>query len=444
MKDHPVNRGGLFQILTRYVSLTVLSLITCHLSLFSCSSRNPNLSEKQLLELANDTMPTVSEKEDLRADTGKYIPSGVQYREKRGIDPARPPVTIDVIRNRNNRSRLKLSDIASSLRTIRIKYPEGNSVRLQLHITGNRIYASSMNGLYDYSENGGLPVTIVKNETDKGTWGIGFFGTFDVWKNLMMYNYFERENDELKVNELLICAAEGHHKNNVIPLSKTIRAKFINDHSIIDARSFTGLSLRGDTLCRFTDYEAGNGITNPESSALYRINGELTLRKAYNDTVFRVTAPNRWVPAYVVSFGEYRATSEESRKGSDMAGKLIPRSWYETPAHIYMTYCEGRDYPNRRNREKVPFWGCIYNKATRMLVHQEHNEHTYVPLSFENDLDPDGIPFWIQGVTEDGELYMTVTKEDIRERIASGQYPETAQKLYDSMPENEQLIVIAK
>ncbi|MDR1171931.1 MAG: DUF4933 domain-containing protein [Bacteroidales bacterium] len=415
------------------------------LLLFSCGNRNPNLSEKQLFELANDTIPAVSEKEDLPADTGKYIPSGVRYREKRGIDPARPPVTIDIIKNRNSSSRLKLSDIASSLRTIRIKYPEGNTVRLQLYITGNRIYASNIHGLYDYSGNGELSATIVKNETDKGTWGIGFFGTFDVWKKLMMYNYFEAGNDEVQVNKLLlICAAEGYHKNNVIPLSKIIQAKFIDDHSIIDARSFASFSLRGDTLCRFTDYEARNGITNPESSALYRINGELTLRKAYNDTVFRVTAPNCWVPAYVVSFGEYRASPEESRKGSDMAGKLIPRSWYETPAHIYITYCEGRDYPNRRNREKVPYWGCVYNKATRQLVHQEHNEHTYVPLSFENDLDPDGIPFWIQGVTEAGELYMTVTKEDIKERIASRQYPETAQKLYDSMSENEQLIIFAQ
>ena len=51
-----------------YFHIIVLLLVVCHLSLFSCRNSNPNLSEKQLMELVSRSIPNQNITEDGQAN----------------------------------------------------------------------------------------------------------------------------------------------------------------------------------------------------------------------------------------------------------------------------------------------------------------------------------------------------------------------------------------
>ena len=159
----------------------------------------------------------------------------------------------------------------------------------------------------------------------------------------------------------------------------------------------------------------GVGVFVP--SHIYRINNQITVKMAHNDTLFRVIPPNRLQPAYVMNWGNYKPDINAHVAGSDLEGKFVFGSLVETPRFIFIHYTEGRDFPNNRNRGNVKDHWAIYDKRARTLTHHVTSDTRAL---FENDIEPLGMPFYPEGINHGGEMYMVFTKETIKRIIDSG------------------------
>ena len=111
-----------------YSLFIALSLITCQLLLFSCNNkRNPNLSEKQLLALMNDTTrKPVETSVSVLADTSYVPPAGARYTENRSVDPTSPPITLKVSVTEGAKQPLRLSMFGSLVEYVTLRLPNEN------------------------------------------------------------------------------------------------------------------------------------------------------------------------------------------------------------------------------------------------------------------------------------------------------------------------------
>jgi len=221
----------------------------------------------------------------------------------------------------------------------------------------------------------------------------------------------------------------------------------MNDNSIFN-NNLTLTSILGDTLCKFTDFERstvdrvmqsrGMGVLVPPS--IYRINGQIMLKKGHNDTVFRVSLPNRLTPTYVLNWGNYKPDIIAHVAGSALEGKLVFGSMIETPRFIFIYYTEGRDFPNNRDRGNVKDYWAIYNKTARTLTHHVTSDARAL---IENDIEPVGMPFWPEGINHRGEMYMVFYKETIKCYIERDiKRNVKLQTIYDSMNDGEVCIMV--
>ena len=106
-----------------------LYFIVSHLLLFSCGGRNPNLSEKKLRELLVDTVLADIESPELFSEKENNISSGIAYKENRSVDPARPPVTIDIETAVERMPDISLNSIAKNVHYIMVDIPKGLHVQ---------------------------------------------------------------------------------------------------------------------------------------------------------------------------------------------------------------------------------------------------------------------------------------------------------------------------
>ncbi len=463
-------------IVTRHLSLIILPLIICFPSLSSCQSRNnPNLSEKRLRELMNDS--SVFPRCEVR-NMGNRPPSGVKYAEIRSVDPAAPPAIIDIAGNLKNEKLFKLSDIASSVRYIYLQQPPDTKYSdiYGIATDDKHIFINTLQGLFCYSAEGQYLYTVYKNQIEDNGLGqrlvVGsMWGKIDLLNGKLLCRFINWPSINEGVTDLRINVFDiGELDAQMLFSSQSIeysikpeyqvqvvdpkrrgnggfmQCLFMDNQSFFNAGTLSSISLYGDTLCIFNDYDRPDRTVIPrvgESSEIYRINGRLMLQKGHNDTIFRIMPPNRFVPAYVMRWGEYKPDINQHAAGSDLEGKLVFSSLVETPGFIFIRYTEGRDFPGRRNQGKVKDHWAIYDKTAKTLAHYPTSERRNPRM--ENDLEPVGMPFWPQGLNHKDEMYMTFSKEQLKDYIAAGEYQnDKMQAVYDNMPDDGFCLMIVK
>jgi hypothetical protein len=280
---------------------------------------------------------------------------------------------------------------------------------------------------------------------------------FDV-KELDTQMLFDTQSRELKKSE-----PQPRYQRRLNPKKDnggSSRYLLMDDLSLFISNSLTGVALYGDTLCKFNDYDQPATFARVAvSSNIYRINGQVMLRKNYNDTVFRVIPPNRLVPAYVMQWGDYKPDINQYASGSDLDGKLVLRNWVETLRYIFVEYTEGRAYVGRWAQGKVRHHWAIFDKTAKTLTHhltspipamREVKVGTMtvpnpIPAMFENDIEPVGMPFWPNGVNHKNEMYMTFSREQIKDYISTGRYQnDKLQAIYNDLADDGFCIMIVK
>jgi len=440
--------------------------------LSSCGeSRNPNLSEKQLQALMDETSP----------DSNKIPPAGAKYAEIRTADPFTPPEIIDIAGNLENRRVFKLSDVASSVRYVILQQPPDTKYS---HIYGftsddEHIFVNTAQGLFCYSAEGLYLYTLknqrelpVREEEIKVYIVQSSYGKIDLYNNklahCMLGNYGDdnylsifdvKELDaQMFFNsqpaELRTTGVKPLHQIKLGEQSRGGTRLFMDDQSFFHDRSLTSISIYGDTLCKFNDYAQrvtetlGLGF----SSDIYRINEQVMLVRGNNDTVFRVSPPNRLTPAYVMHWGAYKPDFSKRDASLDFEGSLFFGDWVESPRIIFIRYSEGRDYPTRRIQGKVKDHWAIYDKKEKTLTHHitpvipvMTGNVLMIPPLIENDIESVGMPFYPNGLNHKDEMFMIFSKDQIDQYIATGKFQNNKlQAIHDNMPDDGFCIMLVK
>jgi hypothetical protein len=140
--------------------------------LLSCGGNRLETDEKKLsaeVLLREKEEAERVERENRLADSLKKLPPGFRFREDRSVDPARPPVVIDLAGSLANVRDFALSDVASRITYIRMeKVPDSSFdrvMRFKYYLTDSNIVAVNPSGILLFTRNGEYLSTIVKNES---------------------------------------------------------------------------------------------------------------------------------------------------------------------------------------------------------------------------------------------------------------------------------------
>lgn len=148
----------------------ILSFITCLLPLLSsyCQNRNPNLSNKRILELQDSISKAAK---TVQLDTSYVPPAGARYQEIRSVKSSVPPVLIDIAGNLGNKKTFKLSDIATGVRYIILRQPPDLKYKRIIEVVSDNehIFIKTGDGLFCYSPEGQYLFTAYLNKLEENS-----------------------------------------------------------------------------------------------------------------------------------------------------------------------------------------------------------------------------------------------------------------------------------
>ena len=475
------------------LNLFVLLMIVYHLSIFSCNSsnRDSNNSNRQSsmdtsISETIETTETVEAKtimeevaETAPSDTVYVPPVGAKYTEIRSVDPTAPPAIIDIAGNLKNEKVFKLSDIGSSVRYVYLQEPPDIKITgiSEVQSDDKHIFISAAQGLFCYSVEGEYLCTLCVNQFEKMdnsnvmVGGLLMFNV-DLYNGKLIFRTYnwppEKEkpkfyhlnifntkdlNNRLFVDnqtvELKNTYPEPNYKRAYGRTSLNRSIVFLNDKHIFDGSSLSYLSLQGDTICKFTDFDRpvvppNATVVSTTYQTVYRVNGQLFMYKTYNDTVFHLAPPNRFVPAYVMQWGEFKPDMNRQAAILPLDGKLCFNNLTESPRFIIIHYTEY----SQRWKESNNHWA-IYDKKAKTLTHHRTSPtplyigDILIPPMLENDIEPIGMPFWPKALTHKDEMYMIFSKEQLKAYIDTGKFDnKKLQPIYDKMADGGFILMI--
>jgi hypothetical protein len=347
--------------------------------LLSCHHNRLKTNEK---ELVKEIAIQEKEKEDADraanekklADTLNRHKGGFRLRENRSVDPAHPPVEIDLAGNLNNLKEINLSDVASSITYVRMEPVPDSTLPVDLkfnyHLMDNYIVALNLYGIHLYSKEGRYIRSILKNRftgVKVMPGSVAFWndytmkgGGVSVWSNSndLYYNYsdnitgqkyimkydcssaqltpdykFDPEKPD-QISGLGTIAVDLNHGKTEPPKPRKHQGMFggppeflfkQRDVFMLDQNSYSlpsygdnmmiVLSNNGDTLSIFSMLEKLKNYTKElqrgtDYGTQYEHNGRQFFRPEFNDTVFQVIPPNRLSPVYVLKLGNYKVSKQ--------------------------------------------------------------------------------------------------------------------------------------
>ena len=456
---------------TNYFLIFVIS--ACMVGIGACGkSRRPGLSDKELFALQEvDTLQSADasrqsqQKSDVSDKETYIVPPGIKYAESRAVDPANPPVVIDLANRNLNIKKFDLSDYYSHVWYYKLKHPlpasEGNFLfDVQTHngrssgrwssnyyFTNDSIIAGDVFfGYYSYDLQGNYLNTVKTYHFDKH---------YDVANNLITYNEDDYKSAiEAAGSNQWFRFSYNHNNNLWLFMDKDSWVHYVYNQRNTPSNDFLfTFSTKGDTLCRFVDYnpkpdpnKKGQPIGWRYPHRMYFYEGKPTVQQARNDTVYRVAAPNRLVPAYLLNYGRHKLDMEFAEDFSD---KFFPDIWRETDKYILITY--NRNYYSKRNFENgsVQFFYAFYDKHSRQLYH--FCDGIKIPekeFLIDNTVS-DGLPFILSYADIlEHSICVYYSKNRLNDIIQNKDFPSLPpeqQKLlqdrYNDLEENEVLIM---
>ena len=197
-----------------YFRFAGLFFFICHFSLCACNNRNPNLSRRQMFELANDTTQKAEETPKFAfADTGYVPPAGAKYTEIRSVDPASPPVTLKVGIPQGVKEPLKLSRFGSSVEYVKLTLPNENDFFLSA--TGVGLY-------FDRGSSGSSQSTQVNRLGDhyvtSDALGIRLFDPSGHFVQNLLLSEFEGQQ---RTNQKIDIDFDGYKRASILDFSGT-------------------------------------------------------------------------------------------------------------------------------------------------------------------------------------------------------------------------------
>jgi len=151
--------------------IALLVIISSIILISACHRNRLKVSEKELSKIILNQEEELNEARrasQLLPDTSVSATHSLRYKEDRSPDPSHPPVTIDLAGNLDNVREIKLSDVASEIKYVRLEQVPDTGFRRDIgfmyHFTDDFIIAVNFYGIVQYTRDGRYVRTIVKNE----------------------------------------------------------------------------------------------------------------------------------------------------------------------------------------------------------------------------------------------------------------------------------------
>lgn len=448
--------------------------------IISCSGKNRvNLPEEALL--ASIENPDSSLLQLLASDpenvTVSTVKPGQQYTEERYKTAGYHPAIIDLSKNYDNIRPLTLSQVAHSIRYIRLKLPpQGGSTTgtfkglvggdtpsatwpFNITFSSNYILLSNIYGLYLYSKTGELLDTLYKNKVNVMLLGnmicwqpnvtVGIKPLVDETTQKIYLAEYNNEKQQFRFLEYKADFLSGTIYNQpkgeknqppmkLVQALPSKRQSFLFDliqPGIVAAHTqsvfgmkkeknfLTILSSKGDTLMSLKnnlDYKpfAANVTRGTDERISYHFNNNYTFMQEYNDTVFRLNLPNKLIPVFVLNFGDKKLQiSDALNTKINTESKLHLNSFFENADYLLMKLVFGHDCFNQRKTGIDAFIGAYYNKKTGVLYFLPPGK-VKLPkqLDLPNDIDG-GLPFWPMATTADGKWIQWIDAEKYKQTL---------------------------
>lgn len=465
-----------------FISLIILAFII--LSNISCHHNRLKANEKELAEeiILREKQNEEIEKGELEldlTDTLNRSKNGMLFTEDRSVDPSHSPIIIDIAANLKNVKDIKLTDVASEIKYVRMeKIPDSTFsvvMKFKYYLISDYIIATNPGGIVQYSKDGKFIKIIVKNITTgidvDAKWmrvlGTNTFigGGTSVWINgdSLYYTYrnsisgqeyimkcglsnaqfelpkkFDPENPEqiIGLGDVAIDINPSKEKEkwkyNISPelvswgmsadyIYQSVGTFFLNKTTyakeITRTDKIAVINSKGDTLTTFSGFE--------DNSMRIENEGRKYLWNGLNDTIFQVIGYNRILPAYVIKLGSYKASREQVRQiGGDLTGKIIPRQWAENNNYIFLVFAKDAfDSPNSRKYKKVRLYHALYSKQSKELYILKSDPFNYSSEIIENNIDG-GLPVWPQSfmIGNNGEILISLKGQELKDRTKSEQF----------------------
>jgi hypothetical protein len=460
-------------------------LISTLLGLFiiinsGCHQNRMKTNQKELENeiLAQDnSKKQVASTTDNTPDATESYNGSFRKKEIRSIDKQRPLIKIDVIGTANDKREIKLSDIATSIRYIKLQTPTDTSLlydpffnRENLMSTvrtdGENIIFQGIFGLSRFNMNGDYIQTIWQNET-----GIRFFGNYVTYGGRDFYGVLPNIPVSLLNGNIYYTFLDGPNGNEHVIKYKpensgnlTIQAKpeipgpgTILGDTLFNAQqnfsegynwnyglgngTWAGINQKwnagtsgsllvtyndkGDTICTFTDFDriknfSSNQYRTPVELASYYYKGQLTIKQEYNDTIFRLISPDRLLPVYLIDFGSFKVSYNDGLNPEiDLSNKYLLNSLYESDNFLFVRYTQNFSSLNNIKKNAVKFYNAIFIKKEGKLIHLP--EFSSTPQGLINNLDG-GIPFWPDFITPQDEMIKLVSGKFLKDYINSPEF----------------------
>lgn len=489
--------------------------VSCFLLIISLSCHSNRLNTDQKVLEKEIILQEKEKKTHLNSDQEKGMPeksktSSVQIRfsENRSVDRERPPILIDISADIFNTQILKLSDIGSSVRYVKLQTPPDTSMLYDpfffrdglnslIRSDGEQIIFQGLYGLTRFKMDGEYLETIWKNETGIKYYGSSvmfggrdFFGIMPtVPVSLIDGNLFYLFLDGPGGNGQIMKYKTGSggnlsaDKQQEIPGKKEIRGHTLFNYKQIPAAGFSNIngingdswagfnnkwnagksgsllvtySNNGDTLCNFKDYDRilnfhKSNYRMPVNLVCYNFHESVTLKPEYNDTVFRLVSPNRLLPVYIINFGKHKVGFMDGLDPDvDLSDKFLLNSLCESDAFIFIRYSQNYDSQLTRRKKEVKFYNTVFFKKESRLYRQQG--FSLLPEGLPNDLDG-GLPFWPDFITPQGEMMKLVSGKIIKNFMNSSGFTDkklptenrtTLMSLASGLKNTDMVIMIVK
>jgi len=461
-------------IIPSFFGLLLLFNLSCHNNRLKTNEKE--LSNEIILQENEKKIAEKSAIDKKMSETDIKSSGGLRVKEIRSVDPHNLPIRIDIPGTDNNVRKLKLSDVASSVRYVKLQTPPDSSLiydnfyyRNDLMSTirsdGEEIIFQGLFGLTRFNLQGEYQETIWKNQTGikifgssyvtyagKDFYGIppsvpitinngniyfafldGPAGNGQVMKYKAGTNKTLSSNSQTEIPDLGIIPVDTLFNSNNTTQERfnwiygTSPDTWVGINNKWNAGTTGALLIAynnmGDTLCRFTDFNRiknfnyTNSGRNAVELSSYFYNNLLTIKQEYNDTVFRVIPPNQLLPVYIIDFGKYKFNYIDGfNPNFDLSEKLMLNSLRETNDFLFIRYTQNNDCLNNRKKNTVKFFYALFDKKNRKIYHDPG--YTSLPDGIVNDIDG-GMPFWPDIITPQGEMMKLVSGKVLNDYLKS-------------------------
>lgn len=452
---------------------------------FSCGGNKLKTDEKALRKQIMTEEEKIAkeeavraEKENQLADSIAKLPKGFRFKEDRSVDPNNPPTIIDIIGSRLKApQKIKLSQLFNKIEYIRLHplpdstfYDTSTGASTGLLVSDKYIFGYSGNGIVQYDLEGKFIKYICKNECYSTKVNGIVMVMLEDWKrfvgsnqpkilnNKLYYRYEDRpagfaslmEYNPIEDDAQVSLPVQENNKKNIKGLGKEIgrlrvrnkmteRPEFVPLGRQFVGCNFIGKSFEskkiffivtnsgtGDTICTFKDNDPIVNFTrsvyrSEKYGDSYHYKGVLHLRQTFNDTIYQLIPPNRFIPKYILDFG--RMGIQSANEGIDpnfsRKDKLVPQSFLETSRYLFITYTKDYDSPNTGKYSRI-----IYDKKNKNLIPVYLDEKPFLSkggnmawasapdLNIENDID--AMPFkWPEFVTSNDLAFSVLSGKEL-------------------------------